>query len=494
MESRPSFSLQRSTPTPPPEDYPMSASDAQDIFGEASPSGDALAPLAAEFPLKAPLQYAPFGSSSPPKASPRSPQGATLSPYSGFSDAGSSAGSENARNPFNFQTVAYAPGQPTQLKPDAGVGRRRGHKYKHSSVSHQIFLEPAQKTPLALPTSIPIPTFREYRKSFSKDQQLRGLWCFCHLLIAGYVQWSGHGSLAMTALSHLLFFDALGAFLEVAVDVGGNFEVWKRSSIRYPFGLERAEVLAGLALAIGLLFMGLDLISHNLQHSLENVGGHEPHHATHHPFHDRVPAGSVDVAALAAIVATLVSASLLGNHARIGRALRFNLPLPSFLANPSHLLTLSCSGLMLLLPLLSMKMYRWVDVMLSMFIATSMGFLGARMAFALGKMLLMSLPGAPGGAGAVVADIETDEAVGKVEEARFWQVHYGLCMANLKVTLRDAGSRTEDEVLRVRDKISSLVRNRLGGGYGGGKGAVRWEVSTQIMLEGQARAHSHSHG
>lgn len=64
----------------------------------------------------------------------------------------------------------------------------------------------------------------------------RGLWCFCHLFVAGYVQSSAHGALAMTALSHLLFFDAVGAILCVAVDVGGNFEVWKRSSIRYPFG------------------------------------------------------------------------------------------------------------------------------------------------------------------------------------------------------------------------------------------------------------------
>ena len=41
----------------------------------------------------------------------------------------------------------------------------------------------------------------------------------------------------MTALSHLILFDALGATLCVAVDVLGNFEVWKRPSIRHPFGL-----------------------------------------------------------------------------------------------------------------------------------------------------------------------------------------------------------------------------------------------------------------
>lgn len=40
----------------------------------------------------------------------------------------------------------------------------------------------------------------------------------------------------MTALSHLVLFDALSAILCVCVDVLGNFEVWKRSSLRHPFG------------------------------------------------------------------------------------------------------------------------------------------------------------------------------------------------------------------------------------------------------------------
>lgn len=301
----------------------------------------------------------------------------------------------------------------------------------------------------------------------------------------------------MTALSHLLFFDALGACLCVAVDVGGNFEVWKRTSIRYPFGLERGEVLAGLAMSIGLLFMGLDLISHNLQHGLANAGGHEAHHQSRHPYHERVPSGSVDVAALAAIAATLVSASALKNHERIGRTLRFSLPLPSLLANPTHMLTLSCSSLLLLLPLMSFKVYKQLDMFLSVAIAVLMGILGGHLCYALGKMLLMSYCGPEGGPGSVVAEIEQDSAVDGVDEARFWQVHYGLCMANLKVRLKKPGSglSIDEEMARVRDRISSLVRNRLAGGYGGGRGGTKWEVSTQVMLSGgMANGHAHGHG
>jgi divalent metal cation (Fe/Co/Zn/Cd) transporter len=280
----------------------------------------------------------------------------------------------------------------------------------------------------------------------------------------------------MTALSHLLFFDALGAFLCVAVDVGRNFEVWTRGSLRNPFGLERSEVLAGLAMSIILLFMGLDLISHGLTHALENTGGHEPHHPH---AHDRVSPGSVDTAALAAILSTVISATSLGNHARIARAMRpSRLPswVPSILRNPSHLLTLSCSFLLLLLPLLSIKIYAWFDSALGFTIAAAMVFLGSRLCHALGRMLLMSYSG--GGVDELVQELEGDEGISEVQEAKVWQVHYGLCMASFRVRVR-----SRDVIEKVRERIGSLVRNRLGGGYGVGSRGVKWEVSSMIAVD-----------
>jgi divalent metal cation (Fe/Co/Zn/Cd) transporter len=259
----------------------------------------------------------------------------------------------------------------------------------------------------------------------------------------------------------------------VAVDVLGNFEVWKRSSIRHPFGLERAEVLAGFAMCVLLLFMGMDLISHNLQHFLES-SGHEPHHSH---AHERVSPGSVDFTALLAISSTLVSAIGLRNHGRIGKAMRFGYieSLPSVLSNPSHFLTLSCSTLLLILPLVSVQLYNWLDVLLSSTISISMCVIGVRLVKTLGSMLLMSYSGP--GVSEVVRDIEADPCVFAVDDARFWQVHYGLCMANLK--LRVSGS--EDNLSRLRERVSSLVRNRLGGGYGGG--GQKWEISVQFTIE-----------
>jgi Co/Zn/Cd efflux system component len=308
----------------------------------------------------------------------------------------------------------------------------------------------------------------------SKEQKTRFWWSVCHMFVAAYTLWSAHGSLAMTALSHLILFDSLGALLCVAVDILGNFEVWKRSSIRHPFGLERAEVLAGFAMCVLLLFMGMDLISHNLQHFLESSDNHEPHH-TH--AHERVSVGSVDITAVLAISSTLVSAIGLKNHARIGKAMRFGYieSLPSVLSNPSHFLTLSCSTLLLLLPLVPIRLYKWLDVLLSVTISISMCVIGVGAVKTLGSMLLMSYSGP--GVSDVIRDIEADPSVFGIDDARFWQVHYGLCMANLK--LRVSGS--EENLVRLRERISSLIKNRLGGGYG--TGGQKWEVSLQFAVD-----------
>ncbi|KAI1003239.1 hypothetical protein K3495_g4965 [Podosphaera aphanis] len=359
----------------------------------------------------------------------------------------------------------------------SNLGKRRGHRYKHSSVSahHQIFLEPPPRAPLTLPASLPIPTWKEAWSSRSKEQSRRIVWCACHALVALYVLYSAAGSLALTALSHLIFFDATSATICVAIDVLGNFEVWKRSSIRHPFGLERAEVLAGFAMSVFLLFMGFDLISHNLKNILKELGS-DPSQSP--DALQRVSPDSVDLAALLSIIATMISAIGLKNHARIGRTMRYIYisSLPSVLSNPSHFLTLFSSTVMLLLPLLTTTVYHWLDRLLCSLIAMSMFALGVHCAATQARMLLMSYSGE--GVDDVIQEIKQEDAVVRIEEAKFWQVHYALCIANLK--LRVSG----DETLlpKLREKIHHLISNRLGGDFN--KGEVRWDVTTQFTLEG----------
>ncbi|KAI1486204.1 cation efflux family-domain-containing protein [Biscogniauxia mediterranea] len=404
-----------------------------------------------------------------------------------------------APNPFNFQTQVISSGP---VKPS--VGQRRGHKYKHSSISaqHHIFQEPPPRPPLALPRDLPVPTVREAWKSMSIDQRRRLYWCICHLVIACIVFLSAHGSLAMTALSHLVFFDVGSALICVAVEVLGNFEVWKRSSLRHPFGLERAEVLAGFALSVFLIFGGFDLVSHNLKHVLEDQGHHAPHHPDpHEGLEPRVAMGSLDMPSLAAIAASLVSAYGLRNHARISKLMRVSYlaSLPSVLSNPFHFLTLGTSSLLVLLPLLSIPIHIILDSTICALVAVSMFVLGFRLAVAQGFMLLMSYSGrsstsatfnsnsnSKGGGGInsrelgvsdIVREIEEEPSVARVEEAQFWQVHYGLCMANLKLCVT---SGCDDAALsRLRLRVSSLIQNRLGEGYGKG-GSLRWEVNLEM--------------
>ena len=312
----------------------------------------------------------------------------------------------------------------------------------------------------------------------SNEQNRRFGWSILHTGVAAYILYSAVESLALTALSHLLLYDAFSAMLCVTVDIFSNFEVWKRSSIRQPFGLERLEVLSGFAMSVLLLFMGMDLISHNAQHVLEELGTHEAHHVH---AHERISMGEVDFDALIAIAATVISAIGLKNHTRIGRAMRFAYleNLPSILSNPSHFLTITCSATLVLLPLLSIQMYTWLDRAISGAIAVSMCGLGGRLVYALGLMLLMSDPFSGGGVDEVTRTLERDPGVTEVEEVKLWQAHYGLCVANIK--LRAKG--TDEALAGMRSRVTSQIRNRLGGGYGSGSAGQRWEISTQLTID-----------
>lgn len=287
--------------------------------------------------------------------------------------------------------------------------------------------------------------------------------------------------MATMALSHLVFFDAGSAAVCVAVDVLGNFEVWRRSSIRHPFGLERSEVLAGFAMSVFLLFGGFDLVSHNLKHFLESMGHHEAHHEH---AHSHTSAGSVNLAALAAIATSVVSAYGLKNHARIAKLMRVSYlaALPSILSNPFHFLTIFFSALIALLPMLSISLYTWLDRLICATIALAMFALGMRLAVAQGLMLLMSYGGHGGDTGvtSVLQEIESDTSVTRVDDAQFWQVHYGLCMANIKLSVDK--SHDETSLGKLRNRISSLIQNRLGEGYGNG-GNIRWEVTLQTSTD-----------
>ena len=460
-------------------DSPQRRVEGAPEHSSASTASTMLSPTSATFSGISPgSQWSPW--------TPATPQSASTD--GGFQAMDTTAAAA-ARNPFNFTTQQYVAGGPKTVVARSSAenlpGKRRGHKYRHSSIhtSHQIFQAPTQRTPLSVPASLPMPTRKEAWWSMTSNQTMRLIWCLCHFVVSGYVQFSASGSLSMTALSRLLLFDAAGASVCVAVDVMSNFEVWKRGSIKHPFGLERADVLAGFGMAVFIAFMGLDVLSHGIQHALENLGDHVPH--TSHT-HSRASAGAVDLDCLLAIVVTLISAIGLKNHSRLGRAMR--LPVLAnwgkILGNPSHFLTLSCSGLLIFLPLFGEETYTVVDTCFSFLVAFLMITLGSRLGASLASMLLMSYRNSsdPSATRRMIVELESDPAISAVEEVKCWQVHYGLCLANLKLRYRVGSGAYGDEALKIKQRVVSMVRSRLGGVYGEGRGP-RWDVSVQLAVE-----------
>ncbi|CAH2352018.1 hypothetical protein CLIB1423_05S03774 [[Candida] railenensis] len=197
--------------------------------------------------------------------------------------------------PFNFQPQELMMnGNGSNHSLSVKPAHRKGHKYKHSSVSMNLFQEPPpaianihQKV-LSIPDSYPIPTFKESIRSVTHTQKLKLAWSIGHVLVSAFVFLVGI-KLKMPTLStlaHLIFYDALGSLVIVFVDIMSNFEVWNSSSIQYPFGLGRLEVLVGFALSTSLIMVGLDLISHSVEEFVielavggeENVKDHSSHH------------------------------------------------------------------------------------------------------------------------------------------------------------------------------------------------------------------------
>lgn len=173
--------------------------------------------------------------------------------------------------PFNFkpqEMMLHGNGSNSSLtvKP----AHRKGHKYKHSSVSMNLFQEPSpseislNKQQNAIPDLYPIPNLNESINSIKPEQKVKLAWSIGHFFLSILVFGVGyHFKLpAFSTLSHLVFYDSLGSLIIVFVDIMSNFEVWNKLSIAYPFGLGRLEVLAGFALSASLVMVGCDLVSH----------------------------------------------------------------------------------------------------------------------------------------------------------------------------------------------------------------------------------------
>lgn len=369
-----------------------------------------------------------------------------------------------AYQPFNFQSTTL---DPAGANASARPAQRRGHRYKHSSVSMNFFREDV-RAPLAIPASLQIPNLAECFQSMSKEQKVRITWGAFHFFIAFLVYMCESPFTAVSALAHLLFYDAMGALMCAVVDILGNFDVWKRSSIHLPFGLERAEVLAGFALSILLIFMGGDIMSHWIQEVVGALyGGEEVHAHGHSHNHGGQDATlhwtSIIIRVFLAIIVTIVSAVGLENHARISKALRNSGQAPAFsylpwiLSNPSHFITVAFSAVILVFPSVTDSTRRVIDTILTPCIAGSMCYMGWMLAKSLGGMMVMSFPG-ENRIDLVDAEVRKLPGVISVSNIRVWQVHHSAWLACMNVVM--TGSAADEQT--VREQASRLIQDIMG--------------------------------
>ena len=172
---------------------------------------------------------------------------------------------------------------------------RRGHHHKHS-LSHQIFLPPPERPPLPLPSALPTPTLTEIFTNI-RSASLQFISLFASgLALVNLVQTStGESSLlALTFLSLTHLFSSLILILSRTMNA---CDVWRTTTLRFPFGLQRMEFLAQFALAIFSTFNGLYILKETIEDIIisfgsgetlvEGSGSHHHHHHYVEPDPDR---------------------------------------------------------------------------------------------------------------------------------------------------------------------------------------------------------------
>ncbi|CAI4050499.1 hypothetical protein SKDZ_14G3600 [Saccharomyces kudriavzevii ZP591] len=201
-----------------------------------------------------------------PKLVPPPPR--TRSPVRGISpDTGNGKRSSLILDsPFNFTASTLQPHQ--QTPPSSAASRtsfRKGHRYKHSSVSMNFFQEPEVKIPLNIAKSLPIPDLSDLMSNLPWPKAhlqlsitaLQVLACLITFQIGHLYSWNN-----FITLSHFITYDIIGSLVIIFVENLSLFQVWFTGTITFPFGLNRIDVLLSFALAVSLCFVGLDLLFH----------------------------------------------------------------------------------------------------------------------------------------------------------------------------------------------------------------------------------------
>lgn len=329
-----------------------------------------------------------------------------------------------------------------------------------------LFQEPPKRAPLSVPQELPVPTYQEIYKSLNVNQCVRVGWWSIHSLFAVFIYLVGMKSKdnVISTLAHLVFYDAMGNGIVVAVNVMKNFDFWQNPSLRYPFGLGRIEVLLAFALSVSLIFLGGDLFSHVLEemvvalvmsdatldeHSKEELASHGHSHDSHSPNL---------TASLLTILVTFVSYLLRCNGKFDIRGnstqLSLNSPAVIVLLYASYTLVKNHAN------------YPYSSESSTLFISFFLIVNGIRMVRALSGMLLLSFPCRTGEKrnilqNEVVQSLESLECFNKrytLKEVMISKVNHNVCLVVIKIDMPGA---SEDEESKLRFYATKSVRYTL---------------------------------
>lgn len=199
------------------------------------------------------LKYVPGPQLAPPTTR-------TKSPVRSASPDARDTRKKNLEAPFTFSSMSAGSGSRTSF--------RKGHRYKHSSVSMNFFQEPEVKIPLNIAKSLPIPDWNDLVKNLAWPRAHFQLAITCLQLITCILVFQlGHNKswTNFITLSHFMTYDIVGSLIIIFVENVSQFEVWATGTITFPFGLNRVDVVSSFASAVSLCFVGLDLIFHMLE-------------------------------------------------------------------------------------------------------------------------------------------------------------------------------------------------------------------------------------
>lgn len=398
-----------------------------------------------------------------------------------------------SKNPFNFK-------QEEVSTLSVKTAHRKGHKYKHSSVSMNLFQEPPPpeivSQQLAIPDRFPIPNLSETLSAITPHQKAKLAWSWLHfsLLVAVFlIGFRGHFP-ALSTLAHLIFYDSLGSFVIVFVDLMSNFEVWNSPSIAYPFGLGRLEVLVGFALSASLIMVGCDLVSHFFEELVMLLAVDlDPVPLPHHHVHGTEgPRNWVlyELALLAVLGVSVVTsryiladhrindmispsedaqvlgnATLISGNAKKGSGPTFVELARSILRNPTRGLTLIYALYLMVVPIVPELVKAGIgfdlDDATSLAVAALLCFTGWRLVKSLGGILLLSYPRSDYDyrlLRAALLDqtlaLECFKSLYSIDKLFVTKFNYQLYVVGVKITMK--GGSVDDE-LRIRFEIARLV-------------------------------------